>query len=124
MTKNQWINKYREKRIEQRNFWRNQPTTGFSNTFNAVLKELYDYIYTDKQQVSITLVHRYKEKLPVEYVKKHETLVEIWKPEAKIRAAEMWKSLIYAKNPFLAMIPKENEFSGKYYPVPIKYTPE
>ncbi len=123
MTKKQWIIEYRQKRIEEKLRWSRQ-TIVSSSIFNEVLKELYDYLYLPKEQVAITLVHKYKEKLSAEYLDRHAKLLAEWKPEAKIRVAEMWKSLIYDKNPFLAMIPKENQFAGKYYPVPIKYTPE
>lgn len=31
------------------------------------------------------------------------------------------QNLTYAKNPFLAMVPKDEETGGKYYPVPLQY---
>ena len=102
MTRNQWTVESREQRIKRRNLWLSKPATNLSGAMNAALKELYGYIYLPKQQVTIDLVRRYKNKLDPEYMKKHWHLVEIWKPEAKTRADEMFRALLYSKNPFLS----------------------
>jgi len=119
MTKNQWLVYWREKRLEERRRYA-QSTGLFINTFNEFLKEVCAHIYTDKQEVTISLVHRYKEKLSPEYLSKHEKLVQIWKPEAKERAAELFRNLVYSKNPLLSMISKGSDFPGQPFPIPIK----
>ena len=118
MTKNEWIREWRERRISNRHLRELLPT----GNIGKLLRELYQYSYTIKQQSIIGLVERYKNKLSSEYIKNHEKLMEKWRPEAKARASEMFSNLIYKKNPFLSLIPKEDNFAGKYIPVPLKYS--
>jgi len=121
MTKFQWIVHWREERIRQRRIIYELLDYPSKVDLGNALKELYDYQYLPKQQVLITLLHKYKDKLAPEFILSAEKRIESWKPEAKIRAAdEMFKFLIYAENPFLKLA-KPLEIPGQYFPVPIIY---
>jgi hypothetical protein len=111
MTRLEWKNHWRQLRESKS---KEEISTG---TMVAVLKERYDYIYTPKQEAFIRLACRYKTKLPKSYQDK----IESWKPEARRLGSERLKSLIYGKNPFLDLLPKDDEFKGKYVPIPIMY---
>lgn len=117
MTKAQWVRQWREIRIQKR-LSANKSLT--STTFVAALREVYDYIYLPKQTVFIDLVERYQTKLSPEFIIKSQELIKKWKPEAKVRASDIMKNLIYNSNSFLKMIPKD-EFKGAYIPIPIIY---
>ncbi len=110
MNKHEWIIHYRSIRLNR------TKAVATQCQLIAVLHELYDFAYTDKQETFIRLVNRYKSKLGQEYLDK----IESWKPEAKLKAQEYFKYLVYKDNPFLRMIPKD-DLCGKYIPVPIIY---
>ena len=103
MTKKEWA-------IHWRQFRSNRPKV-FNTTgqLTAALRELYDYSFTPKQSAFIRLVNRYKKKLGPEYFEQ----IERWKPDAKARASEIFKTLVYSKNPFLGMLIKKDNVSVK-----------
>lgn len=119
MTKNEWIRYWREERIRQR---RLTPKTLSTSNLISVLREYYDYAYLPEQEAFSNLVERYKDKISPELIQKHKRLMKIWKPEAKKRASEQMKNIIYDSNPFLKMVPKDDSFKGVYIPIPIKYS--
>lgn len=112
MNRLEWKLHYRQVRLDAKNSYF-QVTAG---DFTSALKELYGYIYTPKQDVFIRLCGRYRDQLDKSYFDK----IDSWKPEAKIRAEECLRGLVYSRNPFLGMLDK-SPFSGLYFPVPIVF---
>ena len=118
MTRDEWVVHWRNFRIQERE---NRPKISLSSkSINSVLKELYGYMYLPKQNVFINLISRYENKLDRDFVKDAKEKIERWKPQAKDRAHEIFRSLIYSKNPLLELV-KKDESKGVSFPVPIKY---
>ena len=111
MNRREWYLFYRQSRIDKP---KNSLTIG---ELTEVLKEIYDYYYTPKQEVFIRLVNRYANNLNKSYFDK----IESWKPKAKKKARDQFRQLIYSSNPLFEMIPKDDDFKGKYVPIPITY---
>lgn len=74
-----------------------EPVT-FAN-MASVLKELYDYVYLDEEAAFMRLVERYWKLLPYVKIKKYNQIKG--NKAAKDRASELWKGLVYNRNPFL-----------------------
>jgi len=85
----------------------------------SALKQLYGFIYTPKQEAFIHLVLRYKKKLSRAAAAEKLRIIHSWRPEARRAAKERMRSLVFNKNPLLALMPKSGGWSGGYYPVPI-----
>jgi len=122
VTKQDWLIKWREYRVEQK-ILREAATFPTAGEFFICLREVYGYSYLPKQEITMHLVNKYKDKLSPNYLKEHFRLVESWKLDAEKRAHELMKSLLFGPNLFLALRNKETYFTGSYFPVPIKYTP-
>ncbi len=111
MTKVEWKESYRQLRLAR------TKTSISHETLMNVFKEMYSYDFLPQQEVFIRLVRRYGSKLSDS--KKHLAKIEQWRPEAKARADEHFKHLVYDLNPFLSLVPKSGgSFSGAYLPVP------
>lgn len=114
MTRAEWYTHWREERIKRR-----RPVP-FIGSYVSILKELYDFQYTDNEEIFINLVERYRDKLPRPIAARKLNLVRVIRRAAKKRAAETFRHLVYGANPFLRLIPKE-DFSGAFIPVPLKF---
>lgn len=122
MTKAKWLVHWREERIKERNYLRSLPYVEIGN-LSSFLKEMYDHIFTSKQDAFIRLTERYKSKLSKEYLEDAAKRIESWKPAARERSKEVFKSLVYSRNPFIEGFKDiPNGFNtGSYFPVPIIY---
>jgi hypothetical protein len=112
MTREEWKDHYRQIRLAR------PKETLDSHTVAACLRELYEYDYLAKEEAFMRLVNRYKAKLDSQFLVRAQLKIEMWKPIAKKRAMENFKSLLGPKNPWLSMMPKD-ELGGAYFPVPI-----
>lgn len=87
------------------------------STYVKILKEHYSFHWENKKdEIKNDLIEKYKDKVS------KMLLVELY--ALKEKAAEAGSKKMFQpinKNPFLSLINKENETSGKYYPVPIDY---
>jgi len=81
----------------------------------AVLRELYDYSFNDKEQAQFDLTNRYYDRVSDRLKKELEAL----KIVGKERAKEIFKTFLYSENPFLKLMSKDNDFQVSYYPIPI-----
>ena len=83
-----------------------------------ILKELYDihFKYESVEKTQYYLISKFKDKVSSRLLERYKVLRKLGEEGAK----EMFKSLVYSKNPWLARLPKADT-TGKYYPVPIKY---
>lgn len=115
MTKQEWKLHWRQLRKERK------PVTLTYRTVVSALKNLYTYVYTPQQDAYIHLLRRYKKKIPIEKAVQKTNKIRSWRKEAKERAQKFFRALIYNNNPFLSLIPKNEEFSGRYIPVPINF---
>lgn len=114
MTRDEWKSEQRKIRVERLK----EPLA--AGVITGLLRELYSYSWTEKQQAYIKLVERYKDRLPQRY----QDQIEAWRPEAKERAKDLFQSLLSPSNPFLEFIKKSDDFSGKYVPVPFIFGQE
>jgi len=119
MTREEWKLHWRETRIEKRE---NRPKGSMSSRVQVrVLRLLYNYHYTEHQDAFIHLLARYKHKMPRALAAQKTKRVHSWRPEARRRAKEHMRSLVYNVNPFLTLIGKPDNFSGHYVPVPVDF---
>lgn len=74
------------------------------DSLGEVLKEIYGHLYTEEEEAFLRLINRYASKLDKKYFERAEAL----KPEAKRRAQEIFKKIIYGRNPFLELARDES----------------
>ncbi len=112
MTRAEWVIEWRRRRVEKEGI-----EITLSN-YSAALSEVYDYIYTPKEQAYMRLVNRYRPKLRQEHFDK----VESFKSPARQRAKELLKTIVYSESPFLKMTAKdEPSFYGTFIPVKLTW---
>ena len=117
MNKLQWRSFYQSQRL-----YRKSLSLGVYTSTDLVkaLREVYNFDYTKQQDSFICLVSKYKKKLPRSSAAKKLNLIRSWRPEARVRAREQLKNLVYSNNPFLSLTLKNDGSSGAYVVVPFK----
>lgn len=90
---------------------------------SKALKELYEIgNLSEAEEKLYYLICRYDRQKKVSLRLRYKK----WRLRRKAKkAGSKWmKDLVYANNPFLALIPKEDDFAGKYITLPIEYDDE
>ncbi len=87
----------------------------------SISKALKEHFYigclSESDQAKAHLISRYWSKVSSRLHGEYKELLI----EGKDAFDERIKHIVYAKNPLLEMIKKDNSFEGKYLPIPIEY---
>lgn len=86
------------------------------STISAILREIYEIHLDGKENATYHMLCLYEAKLSPRLIKEKAQLRE----KGQKQASAYMKGLVYAKNPFLSLLPK-SEFAGKYTPVPLVF---
>lgn len=107
INRKQWYLHYRDLRLSKK-----QKPLSF-HLLNEALKEIYGIYLTGKDRVKFDLIKTYEHKVSLRLKEEFKAL----KKKGEIQSKQLFKDLVFSKNPFLELIPK-GEFKGSYYPIP------
>lgn len=120
-----WRHSYRLERIKRKEAYKEEHPQGYGlgqSRLMSALKALYNYSYTPEQSVFISLFYKYRDKFDRPTQTRYLKRVHKWMPEARQRARGYIKTLVYAHNPLMSLIPKKDDsWAGKYISVPLQY---
>ena len=94
-----------------------KPPDKTERTVAQILKYLYSFYLNDKDSAKHYLIERYWMILPYKFIREYNELEK----KGQNQENPWMKDLIFKSNPLLKLIPKNENFQGKYPQVPLIY---